>query len=188
MCDDGRYFLPDCVFSPYSFSAKSLAIRFSLYLCCAFLFAGCALPVGEDWREIAGGASAVVIDYNLQNYVPVPYTGGAPVWKVERGDVRAEVQWRDKDGKDLSKNAFTSFDKDATYNAVITLIPQTGYFFYSKDLHFTYPEWMVETQAPVRGEDGLQEVVTVAYRSASDTAAGPKEPEITIVLPFVPES
>jgi hypothetical protein len=50
-------------------------------LCLAALMTRCALPLGDDFLTpelrglTIGNDSSIIVDYNLQNYVPVPVEG-----------------------------------------------------------------------------------------------------------------
>jgi hypothetical protein len=137
-----------------------------------FLIAGCAVSMGDDFtlpRDGIGGADGearllYITDYNLETYVPIPYTGELPVTRVtHRGDLEAEVLWKDAGGGLLpSLGLFTA---GAVYQAEITITPKDGYVFYDEN-EFVYREGRVDAQKD--GGGASVRIVAVTYKSAQE--------------------
>jgi hypothetical protein len=170
----------------------------------ALLPAGCSLPQGEDWIEAQGTTPdppGVVIDYNLQTYVPVPVMGAVPVQSLKRGDLEISVDWMDAEGQTPAESGLGAFEQGAVYQARITLSAKNRHAF-DPEIPFAYSEWMVKRQDESRDREAEgKRFVTVTYYEASgvtppEPEAEPEpepvpepepEPEPEIVIPFGPE-
>jgi hypothetical protein len=148
---------------------KKLTVRMGLGMF-LFLLAGCAVSMGDDFilpgNEVNSGTEygAYITEYNLEAYVPIPYTGEVPVVQVaHRGDLDAAVIWKDAKGNSL--NNLTNFVGGVVYRAEIKITPKNGYVFYSTQ-SFGYRAGRVTTQ----GEEGgsSERTVTVTYRAAQE--------------------
>ena len=129
-------------------------------VCCALLLAACPVGLVGDFKEIdqtkavtptnmdqpnnntGQPGPSIVISYNLQNYVPVPVAGKAPITAVtNRADMEVRVRWMDGTGN-LVPDSFAVFTLDAVYKAEITLTAKDGYSF-DPAIGFAYPEGTV---------------------------------------------
>jgi hypothetical protein len=138
-----------------SFSGKLAPLKQSLFFA-AFtfaavfaLFTGCSVLTGEDWVEGRGVNPGVIMDYNLQNYVPIPTTGGEPVLFPRPGiDMEASsVSWfvKGEDGT-FTPQSFSggeTFVENTVYRADITLTTIRDYTFDTEIAFFYYPAGVV---------------------------------------------
>jgi hypothetical protein len=110
----------------------------------ALVLSGCSVLTGEDWTNARNAEPAVFLDYNLQNYVPIPTTDDVPVVSVRRGDVVVSVAWKDDAGNPLPES-FAAFEDGAEYQADITLTPNDNNgFFFDPEISFYYPPHSVK--------------------------------------------
>jgi hypothetical protein len=111
----------------------------------------------------------VIVDYNLQAYVPVPVVGAAPVKSVaNRGDMDITVVWKDSGGSDITALLGT-FAPDAVYQAEISLTVKKGYVFGA--IPFAYPPGAAEACSEDLGEKAR--VVSVTYFAAAAAVTVP---------------
>jgi hypothetical protein len=121
---------------------------------------------------------ALVTDYRLQNYVPIPALGNSPVIENHRADVDVTVAWKwgalgesDKDNYTPCTGSFAFFP-DRQYMAVITITAKDGYTFLP-DTPFAYnpPEDVIScTQEQNDGD--TQRTITVDYLLAQTPGGG----------------
>jgi hypothetical protein len=140
----------------------------------AMLIAGCALGVGEDYRTAADAkaveaaevpAGAVIAEYNLRVYVPVPAAGEAPVKSVTtRADMDITAEWKDGEGTDITES-LEVFEEGGRYQAAITLAAKNGYAF-DRAIPFAYREGVVENQSAADNSDPGMRTVLAVYRAA----------------------
>jgi hypothetical protein len=144
---------------------KTGSVLLILYI--TMTFAGCALPVGDDYviprNENPG--TTYITNYNLQMYVPIPNTGEQPVQGVtNREDVEVKVLWKDTGGTGVPL-PFETFLGNTVYQAEMTITAKDGYEFYST-IPFTYPDGKVTFQ-----RDDLKNSIrhiTVTYNNSDD--------------------
>jgi hypothetical protein len=106
----------------------------------------------------------LIIDYNLQAYVPVPTTGAVAVKGItSRGDMDITVRWKDSGGSDITALLGT-FAPDAVYQAEISLTAKKAYGFDPR-IPFAYPAGAVEACSEDLGEKAR--VVSVTYFAAA---------------------
>jgi hypothetical protein len=132
----------------------------------ALIFWACAIPVGEDFimPRDSDQNGITIVDYNLESFVPVPYTGEHPVTEVTtRGDLQATVTWKDEDDNALPD--LETFQPDTVYHAKIELTPREGYAF-NPAITFGYHEGKIKTQSDDRGSP--TRTVTVVYNNSND--------------------
>jgi hypothetical protein len=126
--------------------------------------------MGEDWISSGsnfGNYSRVILDYDLQHYVPLPEEGQLAVVSFTNGDVGIEVSWlkidsNDKETKVPEEGDFFSFEPGARYKADITLTAKAGYTFDS-GVSFYYPAGSVETQPEPNLDLTLRKLSTVTF-------------------------
>jgi hypothetical protein len=132
----------------------------------ALILWGCAVPLGEDFtipRDTEENGTYIV-DYNLQNYIPVPVKDEPAVKLVsQRADLDAAVTWKDEDGNELP--TLGSFEGGKVYKAEIRLTPRAGYRF-NPSIDFAYHPGKVEEQNDSRGNP--TRIVTVTYNNSDD--------------------
>jgi hypothetical protein len=110
-----------------------------------------------------------VENYNLQDYVPVPAAGNAPVKSITgRSDMKVTVTWRNSDNDDIN-STLTVFQLGTVYKADITLEPKEDYAF--RDQPFEYP--LNSTGAPTVSHqtpnDGpTTRIVSVNYKPTAN--------------------
>jgi hypothetical protein len=107
-----------------------------------------------------------VTDYNLQNYVPIPQAGEAPVSEADREGVTVTVDWEEETPAD--SNTFVDFTAaefavDAVYRALIQVTAKPGYRLRETD--FAYPEDTVEIP-PGANTGPDTRTLTVTYKPA----------------------
>jgi hypothetical protein len=133
---------------------------------CAVVLLGACDSNWEDWRERVGSKSALILDYNLQNYIPIPVKDKRPVRSLTRSDLIIEnVTWtkRDESGAFLPLTQDTFLDGDVC-RAVFTLTAQASYTF-NPDIPFAYDPGIIEEQgAP--DLDIIQRDVSIIYKPA----------------------
>jgi hypothetical protein len=109
----------------------------------------------------------VILDYDLQHYVPLPEEGQLAVVSFINGDVGIKVSWfkidsNDKETKVSDEGGFFSFEPGARYKAAITLTAKAGYTFDS-GVSFYYPAGSVETQPGPNLDLTVRKLSTVSY-------------------------
>jgi hypothetical protein len=135
----------------------------------SLMLAGCAVSMGEDFvlpmSGRNGGAEygAYVTEYNLETYVPLPYTGEVPVVQVtHRGDLEASIIWKNAGGSVVNINRF---EEGVVYRAEIKITPKNGYLFYSAQM-FIYRAGRVTAQ---EDDGGVSErTIMVTYKPAQE--------------------
>ncbi|MDR2759329.1 MAG: hypothetical protein LBB78_08110, partial [Spirochaetaceae bacterium] len=138
----------------------------------ALILGGCAVPLGEDFaipRDTEEEKGLYIVDYSLQNYVPVPVTGEQAVKKVAlRGDLEGTVTWKDEFGNELPN--LGTFLADTVYQAEIKLTSQKGYLF-NPSIDFGYHAGKIEYQEDKHAVDDQGNpirIVTVTYNNSND--------------------
>lgn len=112
------------------------------------------------------GNITYIVDYDLQNYVPIPVGGEEPVRTITTTEVTGTVSWK-QGGSPLSDSAV--FQAGQGYGADIRLQVQPGYRF-STAQDFGYPPNTVTTQ-PASNRDPLtRSLSTVSYKNAAVAA------------------
>jgi uncharacterized membrane protein YgcG len=131
--------------------------------CFVLLLCGCAALTGEDWTNARSTDADVILEYNLQGYVPVPTTNGTPVVSLQRGDLTVSVVWKDAEGQP-EPESFTAFKQDVVYQAEITLTAngKRDYAFDS-EISFYYPPNSVAVPPEPTELDPFERHVTVTY-------------------------
>jgi hypothetical protein len=127
---------------------------------------GCAVPLGEDFTipRDTKETRTYIVDYNLQNYIPVPVKDEPAVKLVSRrADLDATVTWKDENGNELP--TLGSFEGNKVYKAEIRLTPRAGYLF-NPSINFAYHPGKVEEQNDSRGNP--TRIVTVTYNNSDD--------------------
>jgi hypothetical protein len=152
------------VFTPYARLSRLWGAVFAALL---VLFVSCDLFESPDSLLSLGtgssGTGSFISNYNLQEYVPVPVAGAAPVKRVaDREDMVIEVAWRDEKGS----NNFITFDVGKVYKATITLTAKDGFSF-NPAISFEYPDEMVAEQ-PKNNTAADKRVLSVTYKGADD--------------------
>jgi hypothetical protein len=146
--------------------------------------AGCALPVGDDYRSPTNISElSIIAEYNLRSYVPVPVAGETPVKAVaSRTDMDIAVVWKDDQGVDITES-LTSFVQNRVYQADITLTAKNGYAF-NEAMPFKYiPDDLVEVQPQNNIDPAARSLSTVVYKPAQP----PKPIEEGLDLtPYIP--
>jgi hypothetical protein len=105
----------------------------------------------------------VFLDYNLQNYVPIPTTDDAPVISLRRGDVVVSVVWKDAAGSQLPES-FAAFEEGVEYQADITLTPNTNNgFFFDPEISFYYPPGSVKVPPDAGVKNTGARTLSVGY-------------------------
>jgi hypothetical protein len=144
---------------------------FPVFSCLLFLLvlAGCALPLGEDWRidvkKSEETGTNYILNYDLQSYVPVPTAGEAPVKEFTgRRDVGVKVVWRNAAGADITES-LVAFARNTVYQAEITLTVKNGYSF-DPAVSFAYPLGAVKIQPAANTNAGERVLSTVTYKAA----------------------
>jgi hypothetical protein len=89
----------------------------------------------------SGGGSGLVVNYDLQQYVPVPASSARVVTRLERPDLALDVTWKDSNGRDIP--ALQSFSDDTVYQAKISLTARGNYKF-DPNMPFRYVTAEVE--------------------------------------------
>jgi hypothetical protein len=154
---------------------KRFLVLMVLY-CAALLIAGCALPLGENYtltREgnFDGDNIDYILEYNLQNYVPIPAVGEQPVVSIDnREDMTINASWEKEDVP--GSNMFTPvnsadtfvFQAGTIYRAEIQLSAKTGYAF--SDIPFAYLPGKIHDQTIDRGNPVRTVIVT--YNNSDD--------------------
>jgi hypothetical protein len=145
-------------------------------LCAVVLLGGCDIPGGKDWVERPVAGPLLVVDYNLQSYIPIPVAGKRPVWSLTRSDLTIEkVAWekRDVGGRfqPLPQDPAFTFAADGVYRAAFTLTAQ-GYYF-NPDIPFSYDPDLIEAQDSP-DLDATQRRVSVTYKQTSPAMVVPK--------------
>ncbi|MDR0688716.1 MAG: hypothetical protein LBG08_00405 [Spirochaetaceae bacterium] len=122
----------------------------------------------------------IVIDYNLQNYVPIPVANWKPVKYIyNRQGVEGSVVW--KDSNDAVIDNLPKFVKNGEYRAEITLKTKGSYAFDAK-IPFSYPEGSVEEQPSKTELNTANRVVYVVYKPA-DAATPVVNYDLTPAIP-----
>jgi hypothetical protein len=145
---------------------------FPVFVCLLFLLvlAGCALPLGEDWRIDVKkgeetGTNTNILNYDLQSYVPVPTAGEVPVKEFTgRRDLDVKVVWKDEGGKDITET-LDVFKWKTVYQADITLTTKNGYTF-DPAVSFAYPDGAVDIKPDPNTDAGVRALTTVTYKAA----------------------
>jgi hypothetical protein len=150
-----------------------------IVVCCAILLVTCPVDlVGDVDTAIPNTAigpgtdepntntnqpdHSIIISYNLQEYVPVPMTGTAPVKTVTyREDMNVTVIWQDSNGNGITAN-LESFERGVEYRANI-LLKVKGSYRFNSDMAFAYPDGAVVEQNE-DGRDTEERTVTVRYK------------------------
>jgi hypothetical protein len=156
-------------------SISNVKKKITVNLLALMVFAGCALPLGDDFTiPKERGNWSYIIDYNLQHYVPA--AGGiAPVKAVlNRRDLEVTVVWRDEAGRNITRS-LANFAENAVYQADITLTAKIGYTF-DPEVNFQYPAETVtaqsdddtDTEDPGRTQ---KRTVTVTYKAVTMSQA-----------------
>ncbi|MDR2629476.1 MAG: hypothetical protein LBC60_00980, partial [Spirochaetaceae bacterium] len=151
----------ECNQRMYLFSGWLIA---SFLMLCAVgaIIAGCALPVGDDYRIKRNTSNPFVIGtYDLQVYVPVPVAGSEPVTVLHRGDLDVQVTWKDAADNDLT-GSLDSFQVGEVYRADITINTKKGWLF-DPARNFQYPEGSVSIQPGPNADTLVRSLATVTY-------------------------
>jgi hypothetical protein len=119
-----------------------------------------------------------VEDYNLQNYVPVPAAGEAPVKAADRYNLRVEqVTWYE--GETDITGGLDRFELGKTYKAEITLTAKPGYAF-KTDQPFVYPAGA----SPLEGDNSAAGSRTLkAVYGATETPGKVDDTVLTLCIP-----
>jgi hypothetical protein len=161
------------LFVMHSFSGRPAPYKQSLFLA-AFvvifaLLTGCSALTGEDWIEGREADPGIVVDYNLQNYVPVPTTGGTPVLFPRPGiDMEASsVKWfvKGADGT-FTPQTFSgegTFVENTVYRAEITLTTTRDYTFDTKIAFFYHPDGVVAEPPDPTEKSVFSRTLSVTY-------------------------
>jgi hypothetical protein len=132
------------------------------------LIAGCALPVGDDYRNpVSGTVSTMSIaEYNLRIYVPIPVAGETPVKTITtRTDMDITVVWKDDQGVDIT-GSLSAFVENQVYQADITLTTKNDYAF-DEAINFKYiPADCVTVQPGDNLSPAVRSLSTVTYKPA----------------------
>jgi hypothetical protein len=140
-------------------SIRDVKAKVTVTLLSLMVFAGCAVPLGEDFTiPVNRGNGHYIIDYNLQHYVPVTGEGAA---------VQAVLNRRDLDISVVRRNKAAG----AVDQADITLTAKNGYAF-DPEVKFRYPAGVVTAQSndDTHAEDPgrtQKRMVTVIYKAAA---------------------
>ena len=106
-------------------------------------------------------SSDTVIDYNLQDYVPIPVTGWVPTTSiVNRLGVTGSVVWKDNTGSNIP--ALSIFEANKVYQAEITL-KTIGVYKFDETIPFKYPEGSVLLQPDSTVLGVTERKVSVVY-------------------------
>jgi hypothetical protein len=164
-------------------------VKRALYgLAVLVLFASCTVPNSVDWNKNADETgvnnrdAAIITDYNLQVYVPIPINGVVPVKRVTSlPSVDVTVVWRDKDYNDIT-DSLSVFKVKEVYRADITLTAKGSYAFDSTR-SFMYPANSVGEQPQANTDTATRRLTTVIYKATAEASS------ITDVdlAPYVPE-
>jgi hypothetical protein len=132
---------------------------------------GSALEIIVRFGVIGPGlaGSFAVTDYNLQQYVPVPVAGEAPVTKLDLPNLSLVVQWKDMGGNPINPAAFV---EGAQYQAIIMLEAQGAWRFVKGHPFAYYPAESVAYQRDDFAyllED--KRVVSVTYQTTAKVKA-----------------
>ncbi|MDR0450778.1 MAG: right-handed parallel beta-helix repeat-containing protein [Treponema sp.] len=128
---------------------------------------GCPLPIAQqhpapnDQAGLESSGIQMVLDYDLQHYVPVPAAGAVAVTELERQDLRITVQWKNAAGSDI--NAPNPFILHEVYQAEITLDAKSPYIF-NVSIPFRY----LTAEAELKGNnaDTKHRILNVSYKPA----------------------
>jgi hypothetical protein len=149
------------------------------------LIAGCALPVGDDYRSPISGsveAASIIAEYNLRIYVPIPVAGETPVKAITRADMDIAVIWKDDQGLDITES-LSAFVVNAVYQADITLTAKNGYTF-DGGINFKYiPGDIVEVQPGDNSNPDIRSLSTVTYKPAQPPQPIDEDLDLTPYLP-----
>jgi hypothetical protein len=129
----------------------------------------------------AEGNANVVLDYNLQSYVPVPVTGGTPVKTIVGGQhpgVTGTVEWS---GASFASDG--TFVQNNVYKADITLTT-TGVYIFDPEVSFSYANGVVSNQPLPNTSATTRKLTTVTYMAA--TAAGEIEADYYNLTDIIP--
>jgi hypothetical protein len=124
-----------------------------------------------DWvEERVNAGGRVVVDYNLQRYVPVPVAGEEAVTAVtDRTDTAVLVRWLDAAGaaieSETPEGSFT-FALGAAYRADITRTAREGYAF-DPAVSFAYPAGTVAAQPEANTGAAVRALTTVVYKATA---------------------
>jgi hypothetical protein len=125
--------------------------------------------------------SNVVIDYNLQDYVPIPVADWEPVKNiVNRKGVTGSVVWKNSTGETIDLPGF-KFAMGEIYKADITLVT-TGAYVFDEGIPFRYPQGSVASQPDQAVLDPHERVVSVTYNPTDDATAVTKYD----LTPYIP--
>jgi hypothetical protein len=161
------------LFVMHSFFGRPAPYKQSLFLA-AFvvifaLLTGCSALTGEDWIEGREAEPGIVVDYNLQNYVPVPTTGETPVLFPRPGiDMEASsVKWFVKGADDtFTPKTFSggeTFVEKTVYRAEITLTTTRDYTFDTKIAFFYHPAEVVAGAPDSNEKSVFSRTLSVTY-------------------------
>jgi hypothetical protein len=133
---------------------------------------GCSEYAGADWASVGlndtASASKVVLDYNLQNYIPIPVREEAPVKSLRRGDMNVTVLWkilRDDEELDVA-DPFDSFAQGTVYRAYITMEVRNNYAF-DQGSNFFYLAGVVETPPGFNPDPRCRILTPVTYKATT---------------------
>jgi hypothetical protein len=129
------------------------------------------------------GGEYVVVDYDLQHYVPIPITGARPVTNLIREDLYAEIVWKIEGAEAPLGGDFTAFTDGVTYQAEITLKAANSYRF-SPRIPFTYPAAAVKAGPDESILYEMERVLSVTYNAAK--AAQGVDSKNWEIYPYIP--
>jgi hypothetical protein len=121
-----------------------------------------ARTITVTYNNSNDGNLTYIVDYNLENYVPVPVGLEDPIWVINAEGVTGTVIWKEG-GVPLERSAV--FHAGGQYTADITLEVRPGYRF-RPERDFGYPSNTVAVQ-PVSNRDlSMRDLGTVRYQDA----------------------
>jgi hypothetical protein len=142
---------------------------------------------GTVARDIAfdktgDAATTIILNYDLQTYVPAPMDGATPVKKIEdRADMTVTVVWKDAGGNDITATLDT-FADDTVYKADITLTTKPGYAF-DTTISFKYPNGWVTDQPNDNTAAMSRDLSTVTYKKTVAPTDIPTPVDLTSLIP-----